>query len=312
MASRLSRKHLLLLMISLIGLIQAVQAAEYQVYFLGGQSNMNGFGLVEELPYELLSPMSGAWIFQGNPAEDGVSVDGRGLWALVQPGHGVGFHSDGKKNHYSLRFGVELGFVRRLKELEPDARIALIKYAKGGSSIDQRAAGRFGSWDPDFQGGTGEGSGVNQYDHFLATLRNAFSICDIDRDGEPDRLIPAGILWMQGESDAAHTVAIAREYERNLSRLVELIRAALRSDDLPVVLGRITDSGQDEEDGRVWDHAWTVRKAQEAFARKDRSARLITTTDDYFYSDPWHYDSYGFLDLGEKFAEAIHKIRDPG
>jgi hypothetical protein len=67
----------------------------------------------------------------------------------------------------------------------------------------------------------------------------------IANDGEADTLIPAGIVWMQGESDAALNAEIAERYEANLKRLMDLIRAALRSDDLPVVIGRISDSGRD-------------------------------------------------------------------
>ncbi len=109
---------------------------------------------------------------------------------------------------------------------------------------------------------------------------------------------------MQGESDAAITEAVARRYEANLKRLMDLIRAALRVDDLPVVLGRISDSGQ-EADGKVWDHGELVRAAQAAFVQKDARAALVTTTDAYGYSDRWHYDSAGYLDLGRQFAEAM-------
>jgi hypothetical protein len=28
----------------------------------------------------------------------------------------------------------------------------------------------------------------------------------------------------------------------------------------------------------------------------------------YKYSDPWHYDSEGYIDLGKKFAEAAYRI----
>jgi iduronate 2-sulfatase len=144
---------------------------------------------------------------------------------------------------------------------------------------------------------------VNQYDHCLATLRTAFAARDVDGDGSEDRLVPAGILWMQGESDAYHTPEIAAAYEANLKRLMDLLRAALRTDDLPVVIGRISDSGRDD-DGVVWTHGEVVRAGQAAFVKKDGHAALVTSTDDYAYSDPWHYDTAGFLDLGKQFAEA--------
>ena len=286
-----------------------LSAKDFHVYYLGGQSNMDGFGYTKDLPSELNQPVEGVWIFHGNMAPDGVAVDGRGIWAQLRPGHGTGFKSDGKSNSYSDRFGVELTFARRLKELHPDRNIALIKYSRGGTSIDERAARFFGSWEADFTGGPREHSGVNQYDHFLATLRNAFSATDIDGDGEPDRLVPAGIVWMQGESDAAATAEIARGYERNLKRLMDLIRAALRHDDLPVAIGRISDSGRDARDGKMWNHGEIVRQAQHAFVDSDVAAAIVTSTDDYGYSDPAHYDSAGYIDFGRKLAEALAALQ---
>lgn len=289
------------------GFAGTAQATDYYVYYLGGQSNMDGYGFVDQLPDELAGPVEDVPIFHGNTSPDGVPVDGKGIWSTLRPGHGVGFRSDGTQNTYSGRFGVELTFARRMKELYPDRRIALIKYSRGGTSIDEAAAGKFGCWEPDFSSGSGAGTGVNQYDHFLATLRNAFADRDIDNDGTEDRLIPAGIVWMQGESDAAYDEQIAARYEANLKRLMDLIRAALRSDDLPVVIGRISDSGNDD-DGQVWPHGEVVRAAQHAFVDKDGQAAIVTSTDEYDYSDRWHYDTAGYIDLGRKFADALAGI----
>ncbi|MBN2365487.1 MAG: hypothetical protein EH225_05795, partial [Calditrichaeota bacterium] len=251
-------------------------------------------------------PEPGVFIFHGNTSPDTTEIDGKGIWAELMPGHGYGFTSDGQSNYLSERFGVELTFGRRLKQLMPGENIALIKYARSGSSIDVEAAGKFGCWDPDFS----TGNGINQYDHFLATVRNAFAVEDIDGDGEKDRLIPAGIIWMQGESDGAFTKEIAVRYEANLKELMNMIRAALRMDDIPVVIGQISDSGQDDKDGMVWNFGHIIRTAQASFAEKDECASLVISTSGYQYSDRWHYDSAGYLDLGNKFAEAVWKLSD--
>jgi hypothetical protein len=291
-------------------LAPTVGATTYDLYFLGGQSNMDGYGYVEELPTEAAGPVEGVVIFHGNTSPDDAAVDGRGLWAELRPGHGGGYSSDGKTATYSDRFGVELSFARTLRKLEPDAHIAIIKYSRGGSSIDRDAADRFGCWDPDYPDDAS--TGVNQYDHFLATIQHAVAVDDIDGDGQSDVLVPRGIIWMQGESDAAHGEEIAQRYEANLERLMDLIRAALWTDDLPVVIGRISDSGNDEEekDGKVWNHGEIVRQAQQSYVANDPRAALVTSTDAYGYSDPWHYDSAGYLDLGTQFAIAVHELRE--
>lgn len=265
---------------------------------------MDGFGYNQELPAELINGLPQVYIFHGNSSPDTSEIDGIGIWEQLKPGHGIGFSSDGHTNYLSERFGVELTFAHKLLQENEYKKIALIKYSRGGTSIDKEAAGGFGCWEPDFD----SGNRINQYDHFLATSTNAFAVSDIDGDGEADRLIPSGIVWMQGESDAAYSLQIAERYEYNLKRLMDLIRAALRHDDLPVVIGKITDSGQDEADGKVWNHGDVVRSEQLSYVNKDISAILVQSTDQYQYSDPWHYDSAGYLDLGRKFAEAILKL----
>jgi hypothetical protein len=288
-----------LIFLILIVLAFPVSAKKYKVFYLGGQSNMEGYGTVKELPAELNQPVNGVYIFHGNTAKDGVEVDGKGIWKILEPGHGVGFTSNFSEYKLSDRFGIELTFAQELKKLLPGENIALIKYSRDGSSIHINAAGQFGCWDPDYS----DKNGVNQYDHFLATLLNAFTVDDIDGDGEQDELIPAGILWMQGESDGNDKV-VAEAYEANLKRLMDLFRAALLTDDLPVVIGRISDSGNDP-DGKVWDYGTIVRQAQEQFVKKDAKAALVTTTDNYKYSDKWHYNSEGYIDFGRQFARLM-------
>ena len=300
--------HRSLLILICLLTTNSARATDFDLYYLGGQSNMDGYGYVNELPEDQRGEIEGVLIFHGNQAPDGVAIDGRGVWAPLQPGHGVGFKSDGESNTHSHRFGVELSFARALRAQHPDRPIAIIKYSRGGTSIAIEAARHFGCWDPDFTGGEGEGAGVNQYDHCLACLRMALTARDIDGDGEEDRLMPRGIVWMQGESDAALNAATAEAYESNLKRLMDLLRAALHTDDLPLVIGRISDSGQDT-DGKVWDFGEIVRTAQQSFVDGDSAAALVTSTDDYGYSDKWHYDSAGYLDLGREFAAAMSTAR---
>lgn len=299
------RRLLSLLLLILLPLVLKAQdnIETVRLFYLGGQSNMEGYGFVSELPEELNRKFDNVWIFTGNTAPDGNNDGGLGIWEKLQPGHGVGFKSDGKTNSLSDRFGIELSFAAKLQELYPGEKIALVKYYRGGTSIDSLAAGRFGCWEPDFK----SKNGINQYDHFLTTLNNSLSVSDIDNDGYPERLIPSGIIWMQGESDAYFSEEIAGRYYDNLKRLMDLIRAALRTDDLPVVIGKISDSWNDK-DGKVWDYGELVQWAQEKYARTDVKAAIVRETRYYKYSDPWHYDSEGYIDLGKKFAEAVFRL----
>ncbi|MBK1876746.1 sialate O-acetylesterase [Pelagicoccus mobilis] len=276
---------------------------EYQVYLLAGQSNMDGYGYVKDLPAGYAEFAGEVRIFHGNMAADDEPRDGRGIWEELSAGHGTGFESDGKSNKLSNRFGPELGFAKILSAQEPDTPIAFVKYARGGTALDPQSTQHFGRWHFEYK----EGEGINQWDHCLATIRNAFEDADVDGDGEADRLVPAGIVWMQGESDA-NELGPASRYASNLARTIALFRAALRDDDLPVVIGRISDSGM-EDGGVVWEFGNVVRAQQAAFCEGDANAALVTSTDAYGYSDKWHYDSAGYIDLGEQFAKAMLELQ---
>lgn len=275
----------------------------FRLFYLGGQSNMNGFGKVEELPDSLNRSFDNVWIFQGNSVADGDTTGGLGIWEKLRPGHGNKFKSDGVTNRLSKKFGVELSFASRLQQLFPDEKIAIVKYARSGSSIDSLGARQFGCWDPDFQGK----NGINQYDHFLKTVRTALNITDINGDGQPDQLVPSGILWMQGESDGRLEVT-ANHYHANLKRLIDLIRATMRVDDLPVVIGKISDSGANEV-GKIWAYGEVVQAAQEKLASEDKKVSIVRSTSKYNYSDKWHYDSEGYIDLGIQFANELAAFR---
>lgn len=274
-----------------------------RVFILAGQSNMNGFGFNRDLPSDLKT-IKEVYIFQGNSVPDGELNGGMGKWEDLKPGNGTGFKTDGKTNMLSDRFGLELSFAKKMKELFPNDKIALIKYAREGTSIDSAAAGNFGCWDADFNGK----NGLNQYDYFLMTVKNALSETDIDKDGKKDVVIPSGILWMQGEGDASYTEEIANAYYGHLKTLMNQMRAAMLTDDLPVVIGKISDSGKDPS-GRVWKMGELVQYAQEKFVKTDKHAAIVRSTKSYGYGDdPWHYNSAGYIDLGEKFAKEVFRL----
>ena len=295
-------KRKLSLFVVILSLSLNISAKKYIVFYLGGQSNMDGHGTVSELPKELNAPVNGVYIFHGNSTKDTFNVGGQGVWEVLKPGHGAGHTATFKRNNLSDEFGVELTFATEMQKLYPGSNIALIKYSRGGTSIHKDAAGPFGCWEPDFTVGTG----INQYDHFLATVKNAYAVRDIDGDGEDDDLVPAGILWMQGESDAGK-LEWANQYAANLKRLMDLIRAAFRTDDLPVVIGRISDSGNSPT-GKVWKYGREIRWQQARFVSRDGNAALVTSTDNYDYSDPWHYDTDGYIDFGKQFAREMYKL----
>lgn len=286
-------------------LIPPGEAETYYLFFLGGQSNMEGYGKTNELSEEYKEPQTEVLIFQSTPTDDHEEIDGKGIWTQLTPGHGMGFQFDGKKNKLSNSFGPELSFGNRMAELMGEKKIVIIKYVKGGSSIEKNAS-PYGCWEPDFP----DKNGINQYDHFIATMTSAFDYADLNDDGINDKIIPSGIAWMQGEADANHTEYTAQKYESNLARLMNTFRNDLNNKNLPIAIGRIRDSGKDE-DGKLMDHCNIVQKAQYDFTQKDSLATLIETTSTCdFLEDGWHYDSECYIKMGNEMAERIFELME--
>ena len=134
----------LFLMLPLLGFSQ-VKKDTIKVYFLGGQSNMQGYGFNKDLPNDLINKFDNVYIFHGNNVEDNKPNAGFGIWDKLQPGHGTEFSSDGKTNKLSDRFGIELSFTNEILKNKKQ-KIAIIKYSRNGSSIDIDGAPYFGTW----------------------------------------------------------------------------------------------------------------------------------------------------------------------
>ena len=139
------RFTILLLFFSITGFTQELKKDSIRLFYLGGQSNMDGYGFNSKLPDSLNHTFKDVYIFHGNPVGDDEKDGGIGIWSNLKPGHGVGFSVSSGKNYYSERFGVELSFAYKLKKLYPNEKIAIIKYSRGGTSLDSLAA-YSGSW----------------------------------------------------------------------------------------------------------------------------------------------------------------------
>ena len=256
---------------------------------------MDGYGYNNKLPDTLKGIIPSAMIFDGNRINDNNPGGGIGIWSPMKAGHGVDFSTNGRSNILSDRFGPELSFASTLAT--KGSGIAIIKYSYGGTALFAGAG--YGNWEPDFDH-------TNHYDNALTTIRNAYAVTDINNDGRSDKLVPAGIIWMQGEADANFSQASADAYRDNLKRLMDLLRGAFRKDDLPVVIGKINDSHMTSDGGPTQPYIATVHAAQKDFTDNDPCAALVTETETYtFSSDAWHYDSEGYIRMGEAFAKAV-------
>lgn len=181
--------------------------------------------------------------------------------------------------------GPEVGFGYTLRALHPDDDIYLIKWGVDSTSLA-------GPWNPD-------GSGV-QYNTFKNRVNTALSALA----GQSP--VIAGMIWMQGESDANDT-AMANAYAANLTNLINTARSDFSAPDMPFVLGRITDLSSYGFPGVP-----QVRAAQETVPGVVGNAAWINTDDLAINpAAPGHYNAQGQIDLGIRFANRLEAIPEP-
>lgn len=219
--------------ILLLTVVVYADSLPVDVYLLGGQSNMQGVADVRKIPSGL-ERVPGMFYYYG-PTVCGAGAPNT-LYDCVTPTGGGG------KPGW---FGPEVGFVNRMKELRPDVTIALIKYAKGGTSLIK-------DWNPGADT-SDVGNWGPQFDGFVRTVTNGLAA--LRAAGYEPRIV--GMLWQQGEQDAkngwerrrnppvaiAGETAAAAQYQKNLTYFINRVREQFSEDigpdGLRIVLGTV-------------------------------------------------------------------------
>ncbi|MCK5917450.1 MAG: sialate O-acetylesterase [Cocleimonas sp.] len=228
------------------------------VFILAGQSNMAGHGTTAKLSAN----------YRRTPAN-------------------VKFYFNGypaQMNRFA-RFGPEVGFAHAISRRFPHKTIKLIKFAVGGTSLF--------AWDPNWRLGkarqTRNASAGPLFKKLIKTVRRHTSVKGVKF---------AGILWMQGETDARYSNA-ARTYAQNLSRFVRALRKELKSPTLAFFMGEV------DPPANAFPFRDMVRKAQRSSTASIRNSRLISTRGLAKRHDHLHYSAAGQLALGGRFAKAF-------
>lgn len=190
-------------------------------------------------------------------------------------------------------------FTPVVKEAFPDDHCVVVKSAYSGQLIR--------TWYRDWvlpEGAMPAGAGKNgrHYEQLLAAIAVAMK----------DKATPVSIsfCWMQGEADANHK-GFGAVYGKALTGLVQQLETDLKRKDIDVVIGRISDFGNDDPKDRPdWN---IIRKAQVDWAEKTPRASWIDTDDLNGPTNGLHYGKDGWHKLGQRFAtRAIQLIKTGG
>jgi hypothetical protein len=261
MKNRITTCSILVFVIALFSSVPSSSLAEksktVKVFLLGGQSNMLGADKAEKLesPYSEALPKVRIW----HPATKD--------WAALSP-ESVNTRDRGC-------FGPEISFGHAMANTFPADDVRLVKYAVGGRSL-------YEDWAP--------AKGMT-YDKFMRTAKEA--LVDLDAEGVAYEV--AGMLWLQGESDAEE--AQAESYKKNLSEFIVHMRTEFKTAKMPFVIARVR-SHYGGETGQ----AQIVRDAQKEMGESMEQVAWFDT-DDCSMLNAGHYDADGLILIGKRFAE---------
>lgn len=276
--------------------------AQLKVFILAGQSNAVGYNNIKELHSHnaFLSENSASFaevlFWAGSNAKPGYS----NTWTKLQPGVS---DISMDKPYKDGAFGPEIGFALAIQKLLPDDKIAIIKYAEGGTGIarsqdytdyipalkDFNDQGR--NWYPPVNG---KKCGL-LYKNLIDNIVNALAA--LKKQGLKYEI--AGFLWMQGEHEAGISKTMAGDYGKLLTLFRESVRNELQIKQLPFSVGEINS--------HTWAFADIARKEQEKSCAKDPNSKLIKTTDlsRRGIGGAAHFDADATIILGERFAQGM-------
>lgn len=175
-------------------------------------------------------------------------------------------------------FGPEIAFGHGMAKQMPDVEIRLVKSAVSGSNLHTQ-------WSPP----TG-----NCYIGFIKTAQAA--LADLDANKVPYEI--AGMLWLQGESDA--TSPKRTDYEKNLTQFIAHMRDTFKTPGMPFIIARVKEYYGGKAGAKF------VRDAQMKIGEMDKNAACFDT-DDCEMHNVGHYNSAGLITIGTRFAEALNK-----
>jgi len=203
------------------------------------------------------------------------------------------------------RFGPELSFARTVRDHipYPETKLAVIKFAMGGSSLWNPT-----NWLPD--GTANSATDGKLYQIFQAVARRGITAL---KEKYPDYTVEVlGMGWVQGESDALESKG--EEYQKHLTDLITDVRATFGAD-LPFVLAKISPQQIEGSPNPKMIEQWEiVRTAQDAVAA---SVPKVAATETAGAAYPvskglsegqYHYTTPALLKIGRDMGDALVKI----
>lgn len=174
--------------------------------------------------------------------------------------------------------------------------VIIVFDAMGGQPIRRW----YKDWKP--AGGTKPEGNGDLYDRLMGKVKAAT---------EGQELASVSFLWMQGENDAK--TGDGAVYGDSLKGLVKQLSDDLKSEEINVVIGRLSDHGLTHPGFKDWD---LIRKEQVKFSEETPKGAWVDTDDlndgikrgGKEIKDDLHYSKEGYVTFGKRLADAAIKL----
>lgn len=198
----------------------------------------------------------------------------QGQWVIAQdPLHP-------KRGRIEPGEGPGMEFARQMlrTETDPRVKIGLIPCAVGGSSLQR--------W-------------TQKGDLYVQMLERV-------RQGARSGVLK-GVLWHQGETDAARDRE-SQTYEQRLKKMIGDLRTDLNQPDLPIVVGQLGEFLGPPDHPHVDRIRQAIRRVAHDLPRVGYADSAGLTD----LGDNLHFDSLSARELGKRFAESMRSFNPPG
>jgi len=264
---------------------------DIDVYLIGGQSNATGQGYMVNIREDFEIDKSVHFFYSHYLGGGGTAME----WGSLC-----------QASETPDKFGVELSMGTKLKELNPDKEIALIKHALSGSNL-------YSQWNP----GENRSDTANfgpEFKKFLHTVETGLR--KLEEKGFEPKI--EAMVWQQGEADARDVAGMknSRKYGKNLNHFIKRTREQLNAPQMLFVYGYVIPVSLERFTGRE-----EVREAQKNVDQHSGhklavKGAYVVDTDDLplrcdepdspYPDDKVHFNTSGILELGERFANKIN------
>ncbi len=265
---------------------------EIDVYLIGGQSNATGQGYMKNIPADFEIDKSVHFFYSRYLGGGGIALE----WGLLC-----------QASETPDKFGVELSMGTKLKQLFPGREIRLIKHALSGSNLYEQ-------WNP----GKNKNDTLNfgpEYKKFIQTVEKG--LAKLEAKGFNPKI--KAMVWQQGEGDARFIegLDVSINYGKNLHYFIERVREQLNAPDMLFVYGYVIPVPQERFTGREEVREGQKNVDQNSGHTLSLKGAFVVETDDLplrsdepdspYPDDKVHFNTFGVLELGNRFANKINQ-----